>query len=165
MFAFCQVNRQQAAFRVNLRVIQMIALALVALVVPLTLVMLAIRQFSSPPPTSAPDTTGLRVALEQAAEKSWRPPGMMDDGRSVFTLSSPANGLEARRSVEQSAQKLHGVVLSAVSDRGGGERLLVQIPGAGAQVFESESLRSFVGSQHGLPTGESRLYELIFPVQ
>lgn len=164
MFAFSQVNRQQAAFRVNFRVIQMIAVALVALVVPLTLVMLAIRQFSPPPRTSAPDTTGLRVALEQAAEKCWQPPGMMADGRSVFTLSSPANALETRRSVERSAQKLNGVVLSAAPDRGGGERLLVQIPGAGAHVFESESLRNFVESQHGHPTGESRLYELIFPV-
>ena len=163
MFACFQENLQQGTFRVNSQVILMIAVVGVALAVPLTLVMLAIRQFSSPPRNSAPDTRGLRVALEQAAEKSWQTPGMIADGRSVFTLSSPANALETRRAVEQSAQKLNGVVLSTTADREVGERLLVQIPGAGAQVFESEALRNFVESQHGHPTGESRLYEIHIP--
>jgi|GEM_PF-1815812 len=163
MFACFRVNFRQATFRVNLQVILMIALAGIALAVPLTLVMLAIRQFSSPPRNQAPDTTGLRVALEQAAEKCWQPPGIVADGRAVFTLSSPAHALETRRAVEQSAKKLNGVVLSATAGREGGERLLVQIPGVGAHVFEAEALRNFVQSQHGRPAGESRLYELILP--
>jgi hypothetical protein len=157
------VNRNQAAFRLNSQVILIFGVVLVALAVPLTSVMLGIRKFSVTHRNSAPDTTGLRIALEQAAEKSWQPPGMMADGRGVFTLSSSVNAVEAKRSVEQSAQKLNGVVLSTTANRADEEHLLVQIPAAGAHVFESEALRSFAESQHGHPTGESRLYELIFP--
>ncbi|MFZ4780052.1 MAG: hypothetical protein ACOYM3_32250 [Terrimicrobiaceae bacterium] len=67
MFASFQVNRQQTTFRVNFQVLQMIGILLVALAIPLTLVTLGIRQFTAKPKAPAPETQGLRAALEQAA--------------------------------------------------------------------------------------------------
>lgn len=161
MFVSLQVNRQQSTFRLNFQVFQMIGILLVALAVPLTLVALGIRQFTSKPEIPAPETQGLRVALEQAAEKSWQAPGAMADGRSVFVLSTSGHASEARKAVEQAARKLQGVVLPTSTGEGGAERILVQIPNASAGPFESTALRDFAETQRGTPKGESRLYELV----
>ena len=157
------VNRHQPTFRVNLQVVLMIAVVGVALAAPLTALMLGIRNFSSKPRVSSPDTSGLRLALEQAAEKSWHPPEAISDGRAIFLLSSSANASEARRAAEHSARKYQGVVLSSQAGQQSGERLLVRIPEANANLFESETLRNFTESQRGSPQGESRLYEFLFP--
>jgi hypothetical protein len=156
------VNRHRSEFRVNFQVIQMIAVVLVALAIPLALVALGISRYSPGSGAAAAEPQGLRVALEQAA-KSWQPPEPVSDGRSVFILSTPGSAAEARKEVEGSVKKLGGVVLPASAGRLGEERLLVQIPGSGGQVFESGCLRLFVESQHGHAPGESRLYELVFP--
>jgi len=163
MFDTFHVNHNQPTFRVNLQVILMIAVVGVALAVPLTAMLLGIRNFSSRTRDSSPDTSGLRLALEQAAEKSWRPPETMSDGRAIFLQSDSANASETRRAAEQSARKFQGVVLSSHAGPKGEERLLVRIPEASANLFESEILGNFTESQHGSPTGESRLYEFIFP--
>ena len=140
----------------------MIGILLVALAVPLTLVTLGIRQFTAKPKPTAPETQGLRAALEQAAEKTWQAPGAMADGRSIFVLSAPGNAQDAKKAVGVAAQRFHGVVLPAPTREGGAERILVQIPNASAQAFESEALREFSETQHGKPDGERRLYEFIF---
>ncbi|MFZ4780053.1 MAG: hypothetical protein ACOYM3_32255 [Terrimicrobiaceae bacterium] len=85
----------------------------------------------------------------------------MADGRSVFILSASGNASDAKRTVEQTARKLQGVVLPASTGEGGAERVLVQIPSGNASAFESQALREFTEAQRGKPTGESRLYELI----
>ena len=162
MFGRDHVNHHQPTFRVNLQVILMIAVVGVALAVPLTAVMLGIRNFSKPR-DSTTDTSGLRLALEQAAEKSWRPPEAMSDGRAIFLLSASANASKTRQATEQSARKSQGLVLSSYASQKGEERLLVRIPEASASLFESETLRNFTESQHGSPEGESRLYEFVFP--
>jgi len=141
----------------------MIAVVGVALAVPLTAVMLCIRNFSSTPRDFSPDTSGLRLALEQAAEKSWHAPEAMSDGRAIYILTASANASEKRHAAEQSAKKYEGVVISSEAVQKSGERLLVRIPEVSANLFESETLRDFTESQHGSPQGESRLYEFIFP--
>ena len=161
MFASFQVNRQQTTFRVNFQVLQMIGILLVALAIPLTLVTLGIRQFTAKPKAQAPETQGLRAALEQAAEKTWQAPEAMADGRSVFILPASGNPSDARRTVELAARKLQGVVLPASTGDGGAERVLVQIPSTNASAFETQALREFAETQRGKPAGESRLYELI----
>ena len=163
MLTRLHVNHNQPTFRVNFQVVLMIAVVGVALAVPLTAVMLGIRSFSSKIRDSSPDTSGLRLALEQAADKSWHPPEAMSDGRAIFLLSDSANASETRRVAEESARKFQGVVLFSRTSQKGGERLLVRIPEASADLFESETLGNFTESQHGSPTGESRLYEFIFP--
>lgn len=139
----------------------MIGILLVALAVPLTLVTLGIRQFTAKPKAPAPETQGLRAALEQAVEKSWQTPEAMTDGRCVFILSASGNAGDARKTVELTARGLQGVVLPASTGEGATERLLVQIPGTNASAFESQALREFVESQRGKPAGETRFYELI----
>ena len=142
----------------------MIAVALVALAVPLALVVLGVRQMATKSRTSAPDTGGLRLALEQAAEKSWHSPEAMGDGRSIWHLDPSANASETRRAFEESVRNIPGIVLlPASAGQSGEERLLVRIPCAGASRFESEFLRNLVESQRGQATGESRLYEILFP--
>ena len=163
MFDRFQVNHHQPTFRVTLQVILMIAVVGVAMAVPLTAVMLGIRSFSSPPRGFCPDTSGLRLSLDQAAEKSWHPPEAMSDGRAIMILSASANASDTMRAVEQSARKLQGVVLSANGDQKGGERLLVRIPEGSANLFESEILGNFTESQHGSSTKEGLLYEFLFP--
>ena len=143
----------------------MIAVVLLALAVPLALVTLGIRRYSSGAGADAQEQGGLRVALEQAAEKSWQSPEPVSDGRSIFILSAPGSAAEARTAVEQSVRKLGGVVIPASNGLRGEERLLIQIPGSGGQFFESVCLQSFVESQHGHATGECRLYELVFPAR
>lgn len=160
MFTSFPVSRQQSTFRLNFQVFQMIGILLVALAVPLTLVTLGLRQYTAKP-KPAPETQGLRAALEQAAEKSWQVPKTMADGRSVFVLSASGNAPDARKAVEQAAHKLQGVVLPAPAGEGGAERILVQIPNGSAQAFESLALRDFAETQRGAREGESRLYELI----
>jgi len=163
MFDRFHVNHHQPSFRVNLQVVLMIAVVGVALAAPLTAVMLGIWSFSSKPRGSSPDTSKLRLALEQAAEKSWHPPEAVSDGRAIYLLSASANASDTRTAVEQSARKLQGVVLSPDGDQKGAERLLVRIPEGSANLFESEILGNFKESQHGSPTEESRLYEFLFP--
>ena len=163
MFGTFLVNHNQHTFRVNLQVVLMIAVVGVALAAPLTAMLLGIRNFSSRTRDSSPDTSGLRLALEQSADKSWCPPEAISDGRAIFHLSDSANASETRRAAEQSARKFQGVVLFSHAGQKGGERLLVGIPGANAKHFESEALRNFTESQHGSQKGESRLYEFIFP--
>ena len=140
----------------------MIALVLVALAVPLTLVALGIRQFSSKSRPVVSEAPELRRALEQAAEKNWRPPEILSDGRSVFVLSTSTNHpLETVQALRTTARKLDGTVLPASAVPGGDERLLVQIPDAGTNVFESQLRRDFVEKQSGHSVNGSRLYEII----
>ncbi|MEI6491533.1 MAG: hypothetical protein WCO94_03210 [Verrucomicrobiota bacterium] len=142
----------------------MIALVFVALIVPLTLVILSFRQYSAPPKSAVPETQGLRAALEQAADKTWQQPPPMSDGRSVFLFNAQGSEEEARKALEQAARKLNGVALPIAAGPRGEERVLVTIPSASSQGFESGALRNFTLSVQGNPTGERQLYEIVFPL-
>ncbi|MEI8311620.1 MAG: hypothetical protein WCH98_12770 [Verrucomicrobiota bacterium] len=146
----------------NIQVFQIIAIVLVALAVPLALVTLGISRYSSKP--EVPEAPGLRAALEQAADKSWSSPEPLAGDRRVFTFSTPGNETEARKAVEQSARTLNGVVVPMTAGQRGEGRLLVRIPATNSHLFESAALlRNFAESQQGHPTGESHLYEIVFP--
>ena len=128
----------QPAFRVNFQVVQMIGILLVALAVPLALVALGVRQFTAKP-QPAPETGGLRAALEQVAEKTWNVPDAMSDGRGIFVLSSRGNAVQIRETIAKSVGDLHGVVLSAPTAQNQAGRLLVQVPAISAGSFEDRS--------------------------
>jgi hypothetical protein len=158
------MSERPSTFRVNIQVIQMIAVVFVALIVPLTLVILSFRQHSAPR-SAVPEMQGLQSALEQAAEKSWQQPPPISDGRSVFLFTAHGSDEEARKAVEQCARKLNGVALPiAAAGPRGEDRLLVTIPRASSQLFESDALRNFTLSVQGSPTGERQLYEIVFPL-
>ncbi len=144
-----------------MQVIQMIGILLVALAIPLALVAIGVRQFTSKP-QPAPETGGLRVALEQAAEKTWKVPEAISDGRGIFVASSPGNSLQVRELIEKTVQDLHGIILSAPTGQSQGERLLVQMPASGASSFEARLHdQNFVQKQQADPTEGNRLYELV----
>ncbi len=139
----------------------MIALALVALAIPLTMVIVSVLKFSSKPSTPAPEAPGLRASLEQAAEKALPIPEAITDGRSLYTLSVEPGQLAGRQAgIEKSARSLSGSVLAMPSGKGGCQRVLVQIPASNSGVFESTVLQDFTRSEAGRSEGESRLYEL-----
>lgn len=138
----------------------MIGILLVALAVPLALVALGVRQFTSKP-QPAPETGGLRVALEQAAEKTWKVPEALPDGRGIFVLSSRGHPLQIREIISKTVKDLQGIVLSAPNDQNQEERLLVQMPAANAGSFEERLQQNFNQKQQADPTEGSRLYELI----
>lgn len=140
----------------------MIAILLVALTVPLALVSIGIRRYTSKPATAAPEVSGLRAALEQAADKNWGTPELLSGDRGVYIFSADI-ATEARKAVEQTARALNGVVVPLASSQPGEGRLLVRIPATNGHLFESAALRrSFTESQPGHPAGESLLYELVF---
>ena len=139
----------------------MIGILLVALAVPLALVALGVRQFTSKP-QPAPETGGLRAALEQAAEKTWKVPETIPDGRGIFVFSSGGNPLQIREIIIKSVGDLQGIVLSAPTGQNQEGRLIVQMPAANAASFEDRLHQHFDQKQQADSTEGSRLYELIF---
>ena len=139
----------------------MIGILLVALAIPLALVAIGVRQFTSKP-QPAPETGGLRVALEQAADKTWKGPEAISDGRGIFVASSPGNSLQIREVIEKTVQDLHGIVFSAPTGQSQEERLLVQMPSSSASSFEARLHdQNFVQKQQADPSEGNRLYELM----
>ena len=144
----------------NFQVLQMIGILLIALAVPLALVAIGVRQFTSKP-QPAPETGGLRLALEQAVGKSWQAPEPISDGRGVFLLSSRDNLLQVRAMITDSVRDLGGLVLPASNGPSREERILVQIPASKAGGFEDLLDRNFEQQQQAALTEGSRLYELV----
>jgi hypothetical protein len=155
-----QVNPGPAPFRLNLQVVQMIAVVFLALAVPLALVVLGGREiFFRKPSSPAPEVPELRASLESAASKALPPPAGLGGGRR-FILESGASTAAHRDTVEKTAAELGGVVVeSPLAD---GVRLIVQIPTASASRFEETALVGFLAqSEAALST--PGFYEIVFP--
>lgn len=160
-----KVNRVQATFRLNSQVAQMIAIILLALAVPLALVALGIKQFSSKKETSpVPEIPGLRFSLELAAEKNFRPPETMPEARDVFLFSQAAGDKSSsRKNIEETARKLKGIVVTMPPGEKNNDRILVQVSEAQATAFEAQALRGFVRKTRGESVKQCRMYEIQFP--
>lgn len=160
-----KVNHVQATFRVNMRVLQMLGLIMVALAVPLVLVALGIRQYSSKVVSSpAPEAPGLRASLEQAAEKNLHPPETISETSGVY-LFAPTVGdkFSCKQIISETARNLKGSVIEMPPDTKEEERMWVQVPESQAANFEAQALHGFIQKAKGLPVGECRMYEILFP--
>lgn len=141
-------------FRLNPQVIQMLAVVLIALAVPLTVVILGLRQVSLRPSGPAPEIPELRASLEQVADQHLRPSGMMMAGAAIVLHRSSAELPGVRRQIEVAAAKVGGSVLVSEIPEGG-VRLLVKVPASSAGDFESSAL-----SQPPPTNPGSGLYEI-----
>lgn len=127
-----------APFRLNPQVVQMLAVVLVALAVPLTVVILGLRQVSLRPSGPAPEIPELRASLEQVADQHLRPSGMMA-GEAIVLHRASAELPDVRRQIEVAAAKVGGsVIVSEIPE--GGVRLLVKVPASSAGDFENSAL-------------------------
>lgn len=164
-----QVNQQPAAaFRINVRVLQIIALVLVALAVPVALVILGVRQISSRPNQEpAMETPGLRASLELAADKNFAPPEALMEDRVVFVLSQASVGdaKSVRQKTEQEICEAGGVIIPGDPGKSDEESLLAKIPAAKAASLEAQLLESFsrLTSVKNSSAGEDLLIEIRFP--
>jgi hypothetical protein len=157
------VNQQRTSFRLNLQVVQMLAMALMALAVPLALLILGIQKFSAKPAAPSPEAPGLRAALELAASKSLPPPAEIDAGcRRFVPLPGHGNPAEWQKRIEKSAAELGGTTIPSQQTEGG-TRLLIQIPAPAAARFEAVALADFSSSGGQAQGGETRLYEILLP--
>ena len=142
-----------APFRLNPQVVQMLAVALVALAVPLAVVILGLRQISARPSAPAPEIPELRVSLEQVADQHLRPPGMMT-GEAIVLQRPGAELPDVRREIELAAAKAGGSVLVTEIPEGG-VRLLVKVPASSAGDFDRALPQPLPSTQ-----GSAGLYEI-----
>lgn len=131
----------------------MLAVVLVALAVPLTVVILGLRQVSLRPAGPAPEIPELRASLEQVADQHLRPSGMMA-GEVIVLHRASAELPGLRRQIEVAAAKVGGSALVTEIPEGG-IRLLVKVPASSAADFE----RSALPQPPTTPSG-SGLYEI-----
>ncbi len=120
----------------------MIAILLVALAVPVTLVILGLRSMTAQPPESAPEVEGLRSSLESAAEKHFPAPETLGGSRR-FTLKETSEG-QASLLEKAAASAGGGAITSRLED--GSVRLLIQIPPEASENFEKTYLGSLSAS-------------------
>ena len=124
-------------FRWNAKVLQMAALLLMALALPLTIAILGIRDIrkASQP---APEAEGLRSVLENVVDQKWQAPVLAGAVRT--TACEVPNGdacLKSGDDIQKLARDSGGSVLAPERIESGGTRWLVQIPADRIAAFES----------------------------
>jgi hypothetical protein len=124
-------------FRWNSKVLQIVALLIVALALPVTIAILGIRGLrnaSSP----APEMDGLRGALETVVDSKWKEPFL--EGAVRTATRAVANGdacLKTGDDVQVLARDCGGSVLAPERIEEGGTRWLVQVPADRKAAFEA----------------------------
>jgi len=141
----------------------MLAVAFIALAIPLAVLILGVKGFSAKPAAPLPEAPGLRASLEHAALRAMQPPAELGPGcRRFVLLSGQGNSVERQKSLERSVLESGGtsILLGQVE---GGSRLLVQIPAAAADRFEAVALAGFSCSSTPDRRGNTCLYEIVLP--
>jgi len=155
----------------------MLAVAGIALAIPMTMMILGIKGFCAKPAGPAPEVPGLRAALELAASRTLPAPAELGAGRRHYVLMpaqeirppaapsrlpASASPDERRKKIERSAGELGGSTL-LLGQPSGGARLLVQIPVSAAERFEADALEGFATPDPEDLSGDTRLYEILLP--
>ncbi len=139
----------------------MLAVLLLALAIPLTLIVLGGREIFKPS-RPAPEIPELRASLEAAASKAMPPPAELGGGRR-FVISKGQDAAASRALIEKTAAGLGGgVVVASPVENGGGIRLIVRIPSDAAARFEATALEGTCNLQSDSASTEG-LYEIILP--
>lgn len=163
-------DTEKRPFRLNSKVVQVGALVLVALALPLTLAILGFRDMRKPAATSEPaaGTEVLRGALETVVDSRWSTPVLDTGSRRV--LKEVPNGEECLRignSVQEVAKKMDLTVVIPEKIESGGTRWLVQMPAGSVSAFELElGLLGFTGLGAAIEPGNGVvLYEVEIPIR
>ena len=151
---FCEMNQkvteefsqsEQPKFRINAQVIQILALIVLALALPVTcLIMgfLEIRKNQSAgqiQSLEAPEVPGLRQSLEAVAEARL-PVSTIDIGPRpfAFLISSQAASEKLQATLQNLVTRFSGVSLQSDAVDNNSVRLLIQIPSDSVEKFEEE---------------------------
>lgn len=129
------------SFRLNARVVQMVAIVLMALAIPLTVAILGVTRMTARP-SAEPDTSVLRSLAESAAEEHFPMP-VLDDGRG--RISRP---VRAQPGIRQHVTAAGGSILPDA------DRWLVTIP--------AENIAGFEASMEIRQHARSGVYEITF---
>jgi hypothetical protein len=124
-------------FRWNAKVLQMVALVMVALALPLTIAIFGIRDIRiAVQPT--PESPGLRAVLENVVNQNWQAPFLEGAVRSSLREVPDGNAcLKIGEAVQKIARDSGGVVLTPEKIESGGTRWLVQVPANQKDAFET----------------------------
>ncbi len=140
-------------FRINRQVGQMIALLLLALALPITIIVLSVRGWAPRQPTPAPEVVELRESVENIATEHFGA-AQLSDGRREVAFSGNKEEMKDRRAlIESAAKKLGGSVLPGETD------WLVSVPDERAGEFEVAAL---IPPGTDAATSGPRLYRITF---
>lgn len=147
-------------FRWNSKVLQMAALLMVALALPVTIAILGIRDIRKAAPP-APEAQGLREALETVVDSKWQAPFLEESVRTA--VRNVPNGdacLKIGEDVRTLAGDCGGSVLTPERIEEGGTRWLVQVPADRKVAFESGLAARGFSAPAGEAAGDPVLYSL-----
>lgn len=161
----------KAPFQFNAKVVQMLALVLLALALPLTLVILGFRDIRQSArdmeAASAPEIPALRQSLENVVNAQWTPPDLSAGTRKVVREVADGDAcLALGESVGKLAENVGAVVLSPERIEAGGTRWIIQVPASQVAGFE-DGLRGlgFAGVEEAPGGVETVLYEVEIPIR
>jgi len=165
-------NHPRRPFQWNAKVVQLAALVLVALALPLTLVILGFRDMRKPAVASElqsdAELDGLRGSLEKVVDSRWSAPVLESGTRRV--VKEVPNGEDCLRignAVQEVAGKMNLTVVIPEKIESGGTRWLVQMPVGSVSAFELElGLLGFTGLGATVPASSGVvLYEVEIPIR
>lgn len=145
-------------FRWNPKVVQMVALVMVALALPLTIAIYGIRDIRKASETTV-DATGLRTVLENIVDEKWKAPVLEGAfhavGRDVPDGDACVKAGDALQSLVRDSG---GSVLTPEKIEAGGTRWLVQIPADRAAAFEARLGSAGYSEPVGKRSGDPVIY-------
>lgn len=145
-------------FRWNPKVIQMVALVMVALALPLTIAIYGIRDIRKASETTV-DATGLRTVLENIIDEKWKAPVLEGAfhavGRDVPDGDACVKAGDALQSLVRDSG---GSVLTPEKIEAGGTRWLVQIPADRTAAFEARLGSAGYSAPVGKRSGDPVIY-------
>lgn len=148
------------AFRLNPRVFQIILVILLALALPLTCLIMGLREIHknrlSMPSEPAAEVPGLRRSLENVADMNLPSPALPSASCSTVFVLPDKTSLENRLiAIEAIIIKNGATFLPPLPDENGQFRILAQIPEAALSSFEND-LRSLNPSSYQRPPQDSK---------
>ena len=151
-------EKPEPPFRWNPKVIQMAALVMVALALPLTIAIYGIRDIRKASESTA-DATGLRTVLENIVDEKWKAPvlegAMLSSGLGV---SDGDAALKAGEALQNLVRESGGSVLTSEKIESGGTRWLVQVPARRSSDFESGLAAAGFSPPVGARSGDPVFY-------
>ena len=161
----------QPPFRFNLKVVQVAALVLVALALPLTMAILGIldirKSRSAANSEPAPEIPALRGALETAVDAQWTAPDLSGGTRKmVREVADGDTCLRVGDAVQELARKINATVLSPEKIEEGGTRWILQVPADQVAAFEAGlGELGFRGFTDSTEYPAATLYEVEIPIR
>ena len=150
---------RQPSFRLNPRVVQIIAVILLALALPVTCLIMGFLEIrknrQSVPSEPAPEVPGLRRSLESVADSHLPSPALAPTScLTTFVLPDRSSLENHLRALEEILTKNGATFLPPQPDETGHFRILTQIPEVGLSSFEND-LRYLKPSNSERPAQDS----------